>query len=1234
MVFGPINRKPQERTTVRQRTVANTAQYIDVNDAGRGYGAISKAFAEFSGEPSPEEKKRQIELDKKALELYMVESYKNPEAAREASRSGDYSKFSISQGDRMARPAVVEGLHQINAGAMAPGLLTELSDVLDAVKPGEDANAVRQAFIENKIEGLPTGVSYRLIEAVTKGSNAKLAAVKQAHQSAYNGKQVNNLRESLIGELEGNGVPASMKGIEEMAAGALSALQGQDAAKTELVRNTVAEALVRAQVQGGPAAVRAAQLAAESSILFDGGSVNSSYDEDTLRTWRNKAIAADQDVITKGQRNRLGSFQRNLMSDPGNARSHWESFKTDWIQSGGNINGNEYLGAMRAYINTKASQTATQQWYAGQRPWLQKADATKEIGNIIGSFAVNQPTPQALTAVMKLGRMLDGGIGANNQHDLGQALMNPKSARGVITAIRAMQLSPEGKESQFRPSELLGEESRALAVYALMNGQDLAGDNLNARLEDALEKTKAMDNSPNAFKNWAHTQEDYRDLPTSDKRGPLAWYVGEHKELFHQQTGVPVEILEDPSSWSIDLRRYLEGNLNMAVNLDPSVSLGGGTLATTAGVFAPRRQFITIGDEVYPVKTRGVAKDAKTGRLVEVKDPGLPKDVAEGVLPDGMAGRPDDKRSGITVLTGDISKQPVEFPAGNIAMLPKGYGDLLGNQFHQRDIDDPRLLRAGEYTVIGGQTYFNPLEGKEGRKVPLDPMQSTFLEYTNGVWRTYVDNARASAHPNNIGVGTAVLNAIKGDVDKVIPQTTMQAVWKALEKKSNAVTLPDGLLFAGVGEFGKGAESGALTRRFMEGSLTEEDMAKLPPDYLYEYKRRILGGADGPLQEGEMSQEVLKAIMDEAGVPEVQLPTNAPTTIDTSEGPSAEDEELVIRIGQQEVDDGVARGEYHPSVMSHENKGPEAIKAANAENNFTPAAPQVAMATTKNILDSYPVTSWKQSGTAGLGTHRLAKLNNPLGVRNSLGQEVTFKDHNQGIQAGAARFRGLAGEDGWATIGELLPEMGMSGRKTVARHIGVYMDEPVDVNDPEMMTRLLQGTAEVQLGSGAGMWKPYIKAVVDGKPMELPASGTGDMVTGAGFRLDWPSSEPMLNESGIRDIENMTNDQAEHLTRLRVNELLKALPTWFDGAELSGGQRGALAQFLYTSPWSADTNRPFILTDKLINAVQSGDHERVAKLIRRETRVFRRGLNEQQKSLQRHAIKMDRDAIALRYLSN
>ena len=58
------------------------------------------------------------------------------------------------------------------------------------------------------------------------------------------------------------------------------------------------------------------------------------------------------------------------------------------------------------------------------------------------------------------------------------------------------------------------------------------------------------------------------------------------------------------------------------------------------------------------------------------------------------------------------------------------------------------------------------------------------------------------------------------------------------------------------------------------------------------------------------------------------------------------------------------------------------------------------------------------------------------------------------------------------------------------------------------------------------------------------------------------------------------------------------------------------------------------VTDRLISAVDNNDHSLVAQIIKNETRVFTRNLNEYQKDEERYVTKVNRQTLAAEYLSH
>lgn len=1459
MVYGPTtNINPQGSTKKIPRRVADTAASINVNNAGSGYTAIASAFSKFARIKDKEEEKKALDAlireEDKALEAYRLEVFKDPALAHKASRTGNYSAFNgVNQ--LLENPAVVAGLESINASAMSPNLLKELNARLDALKPGDSPHAVRRAFIEESIEGLPDGVSNRIIESLTTGSNAKVASVKQAQENDFNSVQLNSFKVALQSEL-GSGTSTSMASIEKKADAVVNALQGEYIANAEKVRQIVAEGIVRAQQLGGPEGVRAAKLATVKSQLFGGGSINSIYDVDTQNGWRKKAQENYDKVITEKQNKLFWTFSTDLLKDPSNAKAHWIIFHNAWVKEGGSLTHPRYNTAFKQYSTAKGSEDNIAAFWAGRIRTLPQNDARKALTREFDRL--NQtgyaPTVVDMNRIVKVARILDGGLSKDNQKDLSNLMMHPDSGRGFIEALRAAQTSfkrGEGdtpttwKEPQLTPAELLGENSRALLVYSLVNDKDLTGDNFKVEMDRAVELVRNAGKNPRAFSDWIKNNSEYNSRRDTDK-DELAWYVNEHWETISRDTGISEDILKDHTKWSASLRAYLLGNLNMAVNLNPEIPLEGEQLAEKQGMFAGRRKFVEVDGKFYPLKTLGVGTD-QNGDLVQVKYPPLTSDVARLILGDGSSAIPYERQDGVSVVTSEIDTNPIEFPDNQVVTLPGGWADSLGGTlkgfpiFSRVDVDDDvSKLTPGQFTEIDGNVYFYPLRGKEGRRIYLDSSESDYLEFRDGLWRRLIDNARAPSHTSNVGWFGRVVEFYRGRPDAVIPKSQRDTIWDALGRKGSAVTLDDDTLIAKVGQFGKRRDSGRLMDRFRKGDLTKEDLALLPPDYRYEYKRRILDGAEGPFKSSEeLTDKILRIILDATGTPSVPIPSDAPTTVKSQRGtmtwdltafpqrmrdalaansdedtPSNQEIAAQTEVAKEVIQQGISQGDVHPSAADHEVTTPEdaikAIENSNAENNFIPAGNTVAMNTAQTIIDSYPVINWTAPKVGNLGDHELSKKNNPMGITDpQTGAALSFTDHNEGIlnaatayinkfDGGSTSIRQLLGEgftgrgqavvdsaksmlgksehrdakalikyfstasdaggknvnpentpwcaaftnaaltsQGFKGSGSLIatsflnwgreitvddikpgdvlveargkaayqtgghvgiatgrvqqlggneaygdipnkvievemvggnqgdsvqtqwvdisklnirradpgnklpnaplqsePTRNLGKVKTVARHVGVDLDQSIDLKNPEVLIKFLQGLAEAEMGNSSKEWAPHIKAAINNKPMSLPNEGTGDMVTGAGFRLDWPTSENILREAGVTDIGKVSSLQAEYLVHLRVDELMKALPTWFDGVNLSGAQRGALVQFLYTSPWSEETNRPLILTDKLISAIQSGNTKDAAKIIRRETRVFRLGLNAKQKADERNALKYDRNAIATRFERN
>jgi len=209
------------------------------------------------------------------------------------------------------------------------------------------------------------------------------------------------------------------------------------------------------------------------------------------------------------------------------------------------------------------------------------------------------------------------------------------------------------------------------------------------------------------------------------------------------------------------------------------------------------------------------------------------------------------------------------------------------------------------------------------------------------------------------------------------------------------------------------------------------------------------------------------------------------------------------------------------------------------------------------------------------------------------------------------------------------PPLARSSAITIAKHMGVNPEDKVNLNDPAQLSNFLTGLAEARLGaSEASQWKPYIGTVVNGNEIQLPQTGTGEPVTGNGYRLDWPESEDQLHAEGVKDISQLSPQQAENLAAARVGTIMQGMSEWFDGSNIEPFRRKALIQYIYSSPWNDETNKPAFVTPELVDAVYDSNWSKVSQLVARETRVFAIGLNPQQKRVRKNAIKHKRSIIA------
>ena len=213
----------------------------------------------------------------------------------------------------------------------------------------------------------------------------------------------------------------------------------------------------------------------------------------------------------------------------------------------------------------------------------------------------------------------------------------------------------------------------------------------------------------------------------------------------------------------------------------------------------------------------------------------------------------------------------------------------------------------------------------------------------------------------------------------------------------------------------------------------------------------------------------------------------------------------------------------------------------------------------------------------------------------------------------------------------------------VATKVGVKLDQPIHTwvtEDREIARKEIMNLTQGQRDSGITESRvPGARANLKNEP--APMTGSLRNTIGYGTDLDWPSTKDEMAALKFDRNSPLNEEQAERLLQTRLSTIRTMMDNKFDGAEIAPHQFNALMQAIYTSPWiktppgalgteEDKIGHPEVLTDKMVDAVYSGDWGTVEFIIRRSNRVTTQGLSQQQKLMLKEYINNQRKAqIAL-----
>ena len=1005
MALPDINQRTTRRTQLQPRRVANPGKFVTPSTAGSGFGALATAFSNFANKLGKEEAAAELVKDQEALDAQYIWALENPESALEGSRTGDWSKSPAAA--RIGRPTVLAGLNKTTAIAMAPKLALELQEGLLNLGPGEDPENFRKAFLQDRLKDLNPSLAAPLYRSVYSSTTKAIAAHKQSLANVHNGKQASKLELGIDGILKGGG---SLEDLHEAIKSTTAAQLGSYEKNLQKNKLLLRERIVKLQLDPDPdVREHAARLAAKDSLLWGGGSVNSTRDQERWAAWRQQAATAHRKVVTQQQEDAVNNLKRAVLDGNPNA---WTDFQDEAAVAGLPPNSSMYMKAEVEYFKNAGKASRVRDFFDGKTNSLSGAEAEKALRDIFRTTQEwDAPLIQRISALLS---QADEDTTKEVHTALGNRLLgDPKSAASVVVAIRMAGAESAGLPGKpMKPVDLLGENSAALVMYRRLAAGDTSGPNLEEAWVEAKEAAVGMgDKIKGAGREWAVSINDGYLTPEKSGGSPLDWFLNQKdvRKIIAADLGIKEDDLQ-LENFSVAARQYVQERFDTAAAAAHQQALTPTQMAQEVVQFMGEREWVMVTGRngkgtLTPAARTRAATDPATQRLVKVKTPHVTPDDTGDVLPTGThMGTPVQGRSPIHYSSNDApvvftERAVIDGPMYEMLKASGRFNDVAtfeqGNQ--------PSTLTKDPDT---GAYYFTPPEATvKGTRVNLDEAGATSLVFTGQGWALEVDNARIKLHPNNrsaLEVGyERIMNTIFGEttLPEVVTKDESERFLAHLDERFPSVTMEDDAFAAEVHSkaFNKG-----LATKYLAGTLSEQELSTFSDGLKLEYARRIIGGAEGPLTAENLNREAMAGIAQALGYTGAAAPTpNAPTTTEDPET-SKDVQEAPKKAASEQLKKDIAEDRAHPDAAALESEMPpgEAARQAAAENNFVANPERLALDTAESISKAYPPESWRPNGKAKfVGQHQLSQANNFGNVPG-----MTFKTPKEGVKAAESKY--------------------------------------------------------------------------------------------------------------------------------------------------------------------------------------------------------------------------------------
>jgi hypothetical protein len=171
-----IDQRTRARTQVLARDVPNRAQFIEPEQAGKGFGALSSFLVDFGKGLRKADLEAQEKADESTLAALSVAVAGRENEVRDSIRSGDYSKWGVHQ--QMARSTFRRSAMEVFGESLAVSDKENYQTYLNQLEPGQDPMQATGDWVRLQTEGMDPMGAKKYLE-VTEAYAGKMITARQ-----------------------------------------------------------------------------------------------------------------------------------------------------------------------------------------------------------------------------------------------------------------------------------------------------------------------------------------------------------------------------------------------------------------------------------------------------------------------------------------------------------------------------------------------------------------------------------------------------------------------------------------------------------------------------------------------------------------------------------------------------------------------------------------------------------------------------------------------------------------------------------------------------------------------------------------------------------------------------------------------------------------------------------------------------------------------------------------------